>query len=156
MEEHGWEPAHTTAPQEFSYSMNLPERWFARWVVRFYLPTAIGKEHKTVDALRFVSIHFAADHDSYVDEPLLIAGICDFQEPLPRDRALKSYGYWFCKSWFWGWGNKKRKIGEWHEWDPSEDFAVCKSVRSFSWPLYEIKSSEQLEKLIFDRLFSEK
>ena len=74
MGERGWEPMQSTAQSGFSYSLNLPERWYARWAARFYVPTTLEGEDATIDRMVFVSIHFASDHDTSVDEPIVSAG----------------------------------------------------------------------------------
>ena len=151
MGEHGWEPIGTTAPAEFSYSINSPDRWFARWAVRFYIPQEEEDKDNLVDSLLFVSIHFASDHDTSVNEPLVSAGHLFFTEPLLRKKAKESYDYWICKSWFFG--KPLAEMDQWHEYNPSKWFPASRSVRTFSVLLYEIKSSETLEKLVIDKLF---
>ena len=36
MGERCWEPGHTSAPAGLSNALNSPDRWYARWAVRFY------------------------------------------------------------------------------------------------------------------------
>ena len=60
MGDRGWTPRHSNAIAELSYSMNAPQRWFARWAMRFYTPAAIEAKEQLVDRMLFVSIHFAS------------------------------------------------------------------------------------------------
>lgn len=157
MGEQDWQPIDIYAPREFSYSLNSPERWFARWAVRFYEPPSESGDD-LVKELKFVSVHFASDQDTEVEEPLLVAGMLIFQSALPRKIAQESYNYWFCKSWFWDVGKTERTertVGKWHQWNPSKFVPAANCLKSFAVSLYEIKSSEKLKELVIDRLFVE-
>ncbi|MDO8530568.1 MAG: hypothetical protein Q7T26_00125 [Dehalococcoidia bacterium] len=154
MDEQGWQSVNTYAPQGFSYLLNAPERWFARWAVRFYEPPSVSGDD-LVKELKFVSVHFASDQDTEVEDPLLVAGMHVFQSAMPRERARESYEYWLCKSWFWDWGKTERTVGTWHQWNPSKPVPAANCVKSFAVPLYEIKSSKELKELVIDKLFAE-
>ena len=75
MGERGWIPLHNNAIAELSYSMNAPQRWFARWAMRFYIPAATEAKEPLVNRILFVSIHFASDigssMETSVDDPLI-------------------------------------------------------------------------------------
>jgi hypothetical protein len=53
--------------------MNAPQRWFARWAMRFYSPAATEAKEQLVGRMLFVSIHFASDvgssMETSVDDP---------------------------------------------------------------------------------------
>jgi len=103
MGEREWVPMHTTAPGEFSNSLNSPQRWYARWAVRFYGPAILEQEQGMTDRLLFISIHFASDHDTPdVDEPVVSAGRLQYDKAMNEKTADASYEYWMCKSYFWG------------------------------------------------------
>ena len=61
MGEQGWIPLHNNAIAELSYSMNAPQRWFARWAMRFYTLAATEANEEQIDCFLFVSIHFASE-----------------------------------------------------------------------------------------------
>ncbi len=69
-----WEPTTSSGPMQLSGSLNSPERWYACWAARFYVPTGLEGEEAGVDRILFVSIHFASDYDTDVDKPVVAAG----------------------------------------------------------------------------------
>lgn len=144
MGERGWEPMHTTAPAEFSYSLNSPERWYARWVCRFYR----HKDENKTGQILFVSIHFASDHDTEVDEPVVSAGRLLY-EKLTADPG---YEYWMCKSTFWG--ERHETLEDWQCWDNPGWVKNLKRIETFRVPLYEVTSSEKLKELVIDPLLA--
>jgi len=145
MGERGWEPMDKTALAEFSYSLNFPERWYARWVYRFYRP----EEESKTDRLLFVSIHFASDHDdTEVDEPVVSAGRLLYD----KVSADPSYEYWMCKSCFYG--DDHETLDDWQCWDKPGYSKGLKRIETFKVPLYTITSSEDLKKLVIDRLLT--
>lgn len=92
--ERGWEPTNTTAPSGFSYSLNAPERWYARWAVRFYAPATLESSEPTIDQILFVSIHFASDQKASlstdIDEPMISVGRLKYKKPMTQvDYRLK-------------------------------------------------------------------
>ena len=152
MGERGWEPMATTAPAEFSYSLSSPERWYARWAVRFYMPAVPEGEEGAIDRLLFVSIHFASDHDTDVDAPVVSAGRLIYGEPMTVEVARKSYYYWMCKYWFYG--DEHKTLQGWHQTGQSRWFDNLKGTETFVVPLYNITSAEKLEELVIKPLFS--
>lgn len=153
----GWEPVSGTGPAEFSYSITAPDKWYARWAARFYLPQSTLEaetDECSVETMLFVSIQFASDHDTDVDEPLISAGYVLFSERLALDQARKAWGnsYWLCKSGLYG---EPMPDGTgWREWDPSRWIQLAQCVRAFTVPLYSITSSDALDKLVIDKLVS--
>jgi len=128
--DHGWEPVGGTGPAEFSYSIGAPDKWFARWAARFYLPQSTVEaetDERCVVTMLFVSTHFTSDHDTHVDEPLVSAGYVLFTERLTRDQARKAWGnsYWLCKSGLWG--KLMPDATGWREWNPSKWLSAIKS-----------------------------
>jgi hypothetical protein len=153
MGERGWEPMHTTAPAEMSNSLNSPERWYARWAVRFYTPTVLEREEGTIDRLLFVSIHFASDSDTNVDEPIVSPGRLLYGKPMNKEAADASYDYWMCESYFWS--KPHETLVGWQCWDgPGRWVQNLKRIETFKVPLYDITSSEKLKTLVIDRLLA--
>ncbi len=106
MGERGWTPNHNNAIAELSYSMNAPQRWFARWAMRFYTPAVTEATEQLIDRMLFVSIHFASDigssMETIVDDPLVSAGRLIYEKPMTEKEAGQTYDYWMCKYWFVG------------------------------------------------------
>ena len=153
----GWESVGTTGPAEYSYSIAAPDKWFARWAARFYLPQSTlerDTDEHSVLAMLFVSTQFTSDHDTDVAEPMVSAGYVLFTERLTRNQAQKAWGnsYWLCKSGLWG----KPMIDTpgWCQWNPSRFVQSSQCVRAFTVPLYSVTSSEALKELVIDRLVS--
>ncbi|MBC8429382.1 MAG: hypothetical protein H8D89_00235 [Dehalococcoidia bacterium] len=156
MEERGWAPMHNTALAELSYSMNSPQRWFARWAMRFYMPAATEEEELMIDRILFVSIHFASDVntglETRVDEPLVCAGRLIYDKPMTLKEANETYGYWMCKYWFIG-----KPHDTWEDWrktGQSRWYENLKGSETFIVPLYDITSSEKLKESVIDRLLT--
>jgi len=152
MGERGWEPMHTTAPAGLSNSLNSPERWYARWAARFYMPTVSEGKDIAIEWLLFVSIHFASDHDTNVDEPVVSAGRLLYKEPMNVRTADQSYDYWMCKAWFYG--KSHRTLEGWHQTGQPRRYENLKGSETFIVPLYSITSSEELKKLVIDPLLA--
>lgn len=150
MGERGWEPMGTSATAAFSNSLSSPERWYARWAARFYMPVMPEEEGSAIDQLLFVSIHFTSDHDTDVDVPVVSAGRLIYGEPMTVGMARKSYYFWMCKYWFYG-GDHKTLRG-WHQTGQSRYFENLKGSETFVIPLYDITSSENLRELVIDPL----
>ncbi|MDP3061941.1 MAG: hypothetical protein Q8O40_01825 [Chloroflexota bacterium] len=154
----GWEPMNSQAPAEFSYSVNTPHKWFARYAARFYLPqpaTGEGAAIPSVRCIPFVSTHFASDDDTEVDEPMVSAGYLLFIEKLTPEQARRSFGsgYWICKSGFWGKAILDQEgLRQWEH--PAKWIQHSQCTRTFRVPLYNITSSEALKGLVIDRLVS--
>jgi len=151
----GWEPVGGTGPAEFSYSITAPDKWFARWAARFYLPQSTLEaeaDERSVMTMLFVSTQFTSDHDTDVDEPVVSAGYVLFTERLTRDQARKAWGnsYWLCKSGLWG--KPMPDATGWREWNPSKWVQLSQSVRAFNVPLYTITSSDALKQIVIDKL----
>ena len=155
MAEQGWEPTSTSGPMELSSSLNSPQRWYARWAARFYVPVEAQDEEAAVDRILFVSIHFASDYDTEVDEPIVAAGRLMYTEPMSLETAKKSYAYWMCKYWF-RFPRLVTMEGCWHGWTGQGKFcANMKGAASFAQPLYHVTSSEILERLVIAPLFAD-
>ncbi len=152
MGERGWEPRHTSAPAELSNSLNSPDRWYARWAARFYQPTVPEGEEVAIDRLLFVSIHFASDHDTSVDEPIVSAGRLLYGKRMSVKTASKTYYYWMCKYWFYS--RPHATLEQWHQSGQSRFFENLKGTETFIVPLYDITSSEKLEQLVIVPLLS--
>lgn len=144
MSERGWECMHTTAPAEFSNSLNFPERWYTRWACRFYRP----KEENKTSELLFISIHFASDQDTDVDEPAVSAGRLLYEKSV----ADPGYEYWMCKSCFWG--ERHEALQDWQCWDKPGYIKNLRRIETFRVPLYTITSSEKLKELVVDPLLA--
>ena len=158
MGERGWEPIGSYALQDIIVTAHSPKKWFARWAARFYLAQTGSEQDETVKALRFVSLHFCSDEDTQVVEPLVIAGIYVIANPLKRQKVKDTNKYhWICKSWFYALPEHGKKLCEWYDWVPGarerEGLPEGK-IASFAVPLYDIKSSKELEKMVIDALFS--
>jgi hypothetical protein len=157
LSDYGWEPIGGTGPSEFSYSITQPDKWFARWATRFYLPQSVTDEkaeERSVVSMLFVSTQFTFDHDTKVDEPVVSAGYLLFVKRLTKDQARKEWrnSYWLCKSGLWG--EPIPNGNGWRQWTPSKYIPLSQYVRAFTVPLYSITSSEALKELVIDKLVS--
>lgn len=152
MGEHGWEPMSTTAPAELSNSLNSPERWYARWAVRFYMPQMTNKNEPKINRILFVSIHFAEDHDTKLDEPVVSAGRLIYEKPMSLKVADRNYGYYMCKYWFWGQAHDT--LEGWRKTGQSKFSENLKGSDTFIVPLYDITSSKKLEELVINPLLA--
>jgi len=153
MGECGWEPTNTTAPSGFSYSLNTPERWYARWAVRFYAPIGSGGDAPKIDQILFVSIHFASDLGGLptdIDEPLISAGRIKYKKPMTAKTASKNYDYYMCKYWFFG--KQHETLENWRRTVGSKYSENLEGSETFTVPLYQITSSEKLKGLVIDPL----
>ena len=154
--ERGWIPMHNNAIAELSYSMNAPQRWFARWAMRFYIPTMTEAKEQLIDRILFVSIHFASDigtgMETSVDDPLVCAGRLLYEKPMTEKEASQTYGYWMCKYWFIG--KPHDTLEGWRKTGQSQWYENLKGCETFVVPLYQITSSEQLRALVIDPLLS--
>ncbi len=156
MGERGWEPRHTSAPAELSNSLNSPERWYARWTIRFYMRTVPEGEESTIDRLLFVSIHFAPDINTTlktnVDDPIVCAGRLLYEKPMTVKEAGQTYDYWMCKYWFIG--KPHDTLKGWRKTGQSRWYENLRGSESFTVPLYDITSSEKLKELVIDPLLA--
>lgn len=150
MGDNGWETKTTTVFGGYSYSLSSPDKWYIRWAGRFYFPVKSEEKEPVVQRIPFISVHFAADHDTKLDEPLASAGWLLYSKPMELKEAQKSYNYWMCKYWFWG--ECHDKLEDWRKSGPSKWQKNLKGTETFAIPLYDITSSEKLEKLVVDRL----
>ena len=152
MGEKGWEPLHSSAPAELSNALSSPDRWYARWAVRFYAPTTTERDVATIKRIVYISTHFASDHDTTVDEPLVSGGRLLYGKPMTWKEADNTYEYWMCKYWF------KTKphatLAGWHGGGQSRYFENLKETESFKVPLYDVTSSEKLDELVVRPLLS--
>jgi hypothetical protein len=154
MVEKGWEATLNSGPMELSNLLNSPGRWYARWAARFYLPTEIDGEEVGVDRIHFVSIHFASDHDTDVDEPVVAAGRLMYTDPMSSKTARASYAYWMCKYWYRF--PELETMRGWHGWTGQGRFSPnMKGAASFAVPLYHVTSSEILERLVITPLLAD-
>lgn len=155
MGEQLWESTTSKGPDEFSYSLNVPHRWYARWVARYYLPTTSAAEEEAVERIPFISIHFGSDVrtgiETEIDDPLVCAGQLVYKKPMAPKKAKQSYGHWMCKYWFIGKPHENlegwRRTSQSRWWNENLGY-----VDSFVVPLYDITSSERLKKLVIDPL----
>ena len=151
--EKGWQPVNSNGPGEYSYSISVPDKWFARWASRFYYP-ASAEDETSIEALLFSSVHFASDEgDTEVDEPLFAGGYLRFAPALTKREALGQWrnSYWVCKS--WSYGEPFDREGQWVEWQvPSRYMAAMPVVRSVTLPLYSIDSPEALREKAIETL----
>lgn len=156
MGEEGWVPMHTYGIAELSYSINSPHKWFARWAMRFYMPSGIEEEEARVDRILFISIHFASDIktglQTEVNDPLVCAGRLIYDTPMTPKEATKNYGYWMCKYWFIA--EPRDTLKGWRKTGQSQWFENLKGSETFAVPLYEITSSEKLKELVIDPLLA--
>ena len=150
MGERGWEQMHNMAPAQLSNALNMPERWYARWIQRFYMPATPDKEEPFIDKILFVSIHFIADNDTNVDEPVVIAGRIFYEQPMNEKTAQKNYSYYMCK--YWHWGQPHDILEDWRKTTGSKYSKNLKGSETFAVPLYDVTSSEMLEELVINRL----
>ena len=153
MGEHGWEPMHTSAPAAPSNSLNSPDRWYARWAARFYMPATAEGEETGIDRILFVSIHFSSDHETKVDEPLVSGGRLRYSEPMSVETAKNSYAYGMCKYWF-----KHQPLEDmegWRGWRGQGQFCPnMKGAETFAVPLYDVTSGEKLQELVIGPLLA--
>lgn len=156
MGERGWTPRHNNAIAELSYSMNAPQRWYARWAMRFYTPAVTEAIEPTIDRMLFVSIHFASDiscgFETKVDDPLICAGRLIYEKPMTDKEAGETYDYWMCKYWFVG--KPHDTLEGWRKTGQSRWYETLKGSETFAVPLYEITSSEKLKELVIDPLLA--
>lgn len=152
MGERGWVPMSTTAPAEFSYSLNTPERWYARWAVRFYMPEVVDRNEPKINRILFVSIHFAEDHDTKLEEPVVSAGRLIYEQPMSFKVAGRNYDYYMCKYWFWG--QPHDTLEGWRKTGQSKFSKNLKGSDTFMVRLYDITSSEKLKELVIDPLLA--
>ena len=156
MGERGWTPIHYNAIAELSNSMNTPQRWFARWAMRFYTPTLTEADEESIDRMMFVSIHFASDvgssMETSVDDPLICAGQLKYTKPMTEKEAGQAYNYWMCKYWFVG--KPHDTLKGWRKTGQSQWYENLKGSETFIVPLYQITSSEKLKELVIDPLLA--
>jgi len=156
MGESGWESTNIVAPSGFSYSLNSPERWYARWAVRFYTPTTPESNDPTIDEVLFVSIHFASDQKGSlptdVDEPVVSAGRLKYKKPMTAKAASKNYDYYMCKYWFFG--QPHPELEGWRQTVGSKFSENLEGSETFIVPLFDITSSKELKELVIDPLLA--
>jgi hypothetical protein len=154
--ESGWEPTNTVAPSGFSYSLNTPERWYARWAVRFYTLTTPESNDPTIDQVLFVSIHFASDQKggltTEVDDPLVSAGRLKYKKSMTAKTASKNYDYYMCKYWFFG--EPHPELEGWRRTIGSKFSENLEGSETFVVPLFNITSSKKLKELVIDPLLA--
>lgn len=152
--ERGWEPTNTTAPSGFSYSLNAPERWYARWAVRFYARATLESSDPTINQVLFVSIHFASDQKAGlptdIDEPMISAGYLKYKKPMTAKTASKNYDYYMCKYYFLG--EPHPELEGWRRTVGSKFSENLEGSETFVVPLYDVTSSEKLKELVIDPL----
>lgn len=152
MGEKGWEPITSTIVSGLSYAIDNPDRWYLRWATRFYLPVVSEGEKATIDRIPFISIHFASDHDTKVDEPIVSAGWLLYSKGMSLKEAHHGWDYWMCKYWFYG--EPHDSLEGWHQTGKSEKNENLKGTETFAVPLYNITSSVKLEGLVIEPLTS--
>jgi len=156
MGERGWTPRHNNAIAELSYSMNAPQRWFARWAMRFYTPAIIEATEQLVDHMLFVSIHFASDlgtgMETNIDDPIVCAGRLIYEKPMTEKEAGQTFDYWMCKYWFVG--KPHDNLKGWRKTGQSRWYENLKGSETFTVPLYQIISSEKLKDLVIAPLLA--
>ena len=156
MGERGWIPRHSNAIAELSYSMSAPQRWFARWAMRFYTPAVADAQEQLIDRILFVSIHFASDvgssMETSVDDPLVCAGRLIYEKPMTDKEADQTYDYWMCKYWFIG--KPQDTLEGWRKTGQSQWYENLNGSETFAVPLYQITSSEKLKELVIDPLLA--
>jgi len=156
MGEIGWEPMHNTAAAHLSNSLNSPQRWYARWVMRFYRLIATEEDEQNIKHILFLSIHFASDTntdmETSVEEPLVCAGRLIYEKPMTVKEADQTYDYWMCKYWFVG--KPHDTLEGWRKTGQSRWYENLKGSETFSVPLYDITSSEKLKQLVIDPLLA--
>lgn len=156
MGERGWTPRHNNAIAELSYSMNAPQRWFARWAMRFYTPAVTEATEQLVNRMLFVSIHFASDLgtgiETNVDDPIVCAGRLIYEKPMTEKEAGQTFDYWMCKYWFVG--KPHDNLKSWRKTGQSRWYENLKGSETFTVPLYQITSSEKLKELVIDPLLA--
>ena len=150
MGERGWTPMHNMAPASLSYTLNLPERWYARWIQRFYMPATSEKEEPFIDKILFISIHFTSDGGTNVDEPVIAAGRIFYEQKMNEKTAQKNYDYYMCK--YWHMGESHDHLEGWRKTTGSKYSKNLKGSETFAIPLYEIKSGNDLEKFVIEPL----
>lgn len=156
MGERGWTPGHSNAIASLSNSMNAPQRWFARWAMRFYTPAVTDVQEQLIDRMLFVSIHFASDvgsrFETSVDDPLVCAGRLIYEKPMTEKEAGQTYDYWMCKYWFIG--KPRDTLKGWRKTGQSQFYKNLKGSETFAVPLYAVTSSEKLKELVIDPLLA--
>ena len=109
-------------------------------------------EEGAIDRLLFVSIHFASDHDTNVDEPIVSAGRLLYGKPMSVKTAGDNYDYWMCKYWFYG--KRHETLKGWRQTELSRWYENLKGSETFKVSLYHITSSEKLKELVIDPLLA--
>ncbi len=150
MGEKGWETETNYIFEGLSYSLNSPDKWYVRWAGRFYHPAEAGENDLKIQRIPFISVHFAADHDTELDEPVASAGWLHYQSPMNLKEAQKSCRYWMCKYWFWGEEHDSWK--GWKKTGQSTQQKNLKGTETFAVPLYSITSREILIELVLNPL----
>lgn len=158
MEERGWTPLHNSAVAGLSNAMDSPQRWYARWAMRFYIPAATEGKEPLIDRILFVSIHFASDintgFETSVDEPFVCAGRLLYEKAMTPKEADNNYDYWMCKYWFSG--KRHETLKDWRKCGRSrlEAYKNLQGSETFDVPLYNITSSKKLEELVIAPLLA--
>ena len=156
MGDRGWAPMHNTALAELSYSMNAPQRWFARWAMRFYVSAMTEGKELLIDRILFISIQFASDVgtglETNVDDPLVCAGRLIYEKPMTLKEANETYDYWMCKYWFIG--KPHDSLEGWRKTGQSRWYENLKGSETFAVPLYDITSSDKLKELVINPLLA--
>ena len=156
MGEIGWEPMHNTAAAHLSNSLNSPQRWYARCVMRFYRLIATEEDEQNIKHILFLSIHFTSDTntdmETSVEEPVVCAGRLIYEKPMTVKEADQTYDYWMCKYWFVG--KPHDTLEGWRKTGQSQWYENLKGSETLAVPLYQITSSEKLKQLVIDPLLA--
>jgi hypothetical protein len=156
MDERGWTTWHNYAVAELSYSVNTPQRWFARWATRFYLPAMTETDESFFSEMLFVSIHFASDPGSgmetHVDDPIICAGRLLYEKPVLLKDVNKAYAYWMCKYWFVG--EPHPTLAGWRQTGQSRWYKNLRGSETFSVPLYSVTSADRLTETVIAPLLA--
>lgn len=150
MGEREYTPINNYSTAEYSYSIINPDKWFARWVFRYYIPIDFEKTGNEVKYIYYISVQFDSDSDTTVDDPYVTAGKIFFNTTLSKDQATRFKNYWLCKSWDWGNSKFNNEFRE-HISTYAQD---TEKIWCFKVNLFDIESPETLEKKVIDVLMN--
>jgi hypothetical protein len=150
MGERDYTPINNYSTTELSYSISNPDRWFARWAFRYYIPIDFEKNGDEVNHLYYVSIQFDSDSDTNVEDSYVTGGKIFFKSPQSKEQAAKFKDYWICKSWEWGNSKYNNEFKE----HISSYARETEKIWCFKVDLFDIDSPETLEKKVIDVLMN--
>ncbi|ADI73275.1 conserved hypothetical protein [Methanohalobium evestigatum Z-7303] len=153
MAEEGYTPFNgNTASYEISRSILNPEGWYPSYFSRAYVPEE-SSGYEPVDKVLFISIFLrygvAGCHDVFMDDgtPLIVGGYIR-----PDDFDGFTYAGWLTKSWFWKDESNNISNANGEVYGTYKSFKNVKEIKSFAYPLGNIKNTTDIKGKIIERL----